>query len=719
MKITSNKIIINKLERSKISEDFSIIKIFSSYNNQTNQQKRKFYDLFKKSFEETDLNAYSVMFGNDEDAFVLFKKDKVDEDGIEKYINNQKNLELKKNKIDIHSELEISDEKLLQLLANALPNDRSFEENTFNNISGKLLVQNSSSYGKGKVTMYVISFDLLDKITKDIALNIEGITFYTIEKCKKNPQYTEKISEKATYVVDENTMKFRKFLKEDYGNYKESEKYIDMRPFKYQKNSSISKFVSVENYEKFHNSKCGMLYTFMDEFNSINQKYLQIELDSKLSEYEELDKKLAFSTIEKLYPKLNELGINVEDTIGTINSELVLNFFIKSCKELGVNNISFNNENAQLKLKMIHSPEFYKKEDVIDQHEKSTSTQHLCIESFEKEKRLNGGEFEKIITDLDGNVVKKVLFEFGIKNDIKNKKIDMFSFKDFESEIKYVIQQYDRLVKKIFYYEIVVQKNGDFQYSKIGPNEIEKYKEYRGIFFRCTKNFKSKKKVEIIIFYKEYTFFLIDTGEKVIPNDLNKIEFRLKNNCPTRIIEKDNLLGYLEEFKKIYKDKYNSEIEELVKKVKNYGPYYIEYQNIMNSQTHRNKNYRKPMVHSRGEFAKNLNEFLIDNGIVLNPAVRSSTNGLMTPLTNFHVLKKNSNEYYYYVASKKNLKKEYANANHIRKIIVEEKTGKQLSEQVIDQLLKQFTVDFVKNEEYTVTPFINKYIRDCMELFSK
>ena len=715
MKITTNKIRIQKLDRSKINNSFTVIKIFTIKNYEKKEERKEFYEKFKKSLEEASIKTNSVLFENNGGAFVLFKKNGVDNEGVDNFILNQQDCQLRKKYIDINSCSEIRDEDLLQLLANALPNETSIKENVFNNISGKLLVQNNQSMGKNKTTMYNITFDLLDDLNKEIALNISGVTFYSLEKCKKNPQFKDKISDKATYIVDKDTFKFRKFLKDDFRKYKESEKFIDMRPFKYQKNPTIAKFLSIEDYKRFHNSKCGMLYTFLNDFNSIYKDYLHIELDTGLTECEELTQIHSFSTVESLYPKLNMLGINVEDTVKTSNSDIVLQFITSTCIKLGIDNISMNNEGAKLKIKMIHVPEFYKKEDIVDQHEKSSSVQHVCIESFERsEEDFNENDIHKF----DENIVKKILYEFGVKIDIENKKIDMFSFENYESDIKFVIKKYDKLKKKYIYYQIIVHPSGCFEYGNLESNLSEEYREYQKIFYKFSQKFTYRKKIEMVIFYNGYTIYFVDTGIKVFPNDLDQIEIRLKNYRSTRTVEKNVLLDYLEQFKILYKDKYDSKIDELICKVNEQDIYYLQYQDIMNSQTSRNKHYRKPMITTKGRFSQDLNEFLIQKGIVLNPAIRAFNNEFLNSFSKLHVLKSSSKNYYYYVASNNSLKKNYSKSNHIREIVIEGIDDIPPSDDLIYKLINQLTIDFVKNNEYSVTSFMNKYLHDCIELLS-
>ena len=84
----------------------------------------------------------------------------------------------------------------------------------------------------------------------------------------------------------------------------------------------------------------------------------------------------------------------------------------------------------------------------------------------------------------------------------------------------------------------------------------------------------------------------------------------------------------------------------------------------------------------------------------------------MKNLQNINVIK-DGDGLYYYVGKKKSMKFDLNAACHIRKMIL---LDGDFDEAFNNFILEQLRVDLVRNEEYTVLPFIRKYINEFNKL---
>lgn len=96
-------------------------------------------------------------------------------------------------------------------------------------------------------------------------------------------------------------------------------------------------------------------------------------------------------------------------------------------------------------------------------------------------------------------------------------------------------------------------------------------------------------------------------------------------------------------------------------------------------------------------------------GLVLNPCLKSD---VVKDFQNINVIK-DGDGLYYYVGKRKGMKFDLNTACHIRKMILLEGD---FDEAFNNFILEQLRVDFVRNEEYTVLPFIRKYINEFNKL---
>ena len=98
--------------------------------------------------------------------------------------------------------------------------------------------------------------------------------------------------------------------------------------------------------------------------------------------------------------------------------------------------------------------------------------------------------------------------------------------------------------------------------------------------------------------------------------------------------------------------------------------------------------------------------------IVLNPCLKSD---VVNVFQHIYILKdeEDPNKLYYYVGKKEPMKFTLVNACHIRRITVLEGA---LDDDFKKFIFDQLSVNFIRNNDYTVVPFLRKYIEEFKRL---
>ena len=726
MTATTNKITIEYLNRKKIEKDYYIFKVFSeSTKTETKDEKNLFYKNFKEFLGENKFKSQSVVYKYPQSAYVFFKKDNFNFELFQNVLNKgfEGNI-LKFIDVDIQNEKYIEDLDLLQLLANAIPNEINEEEDVYNNITGSLFVLNNKSFPiKGKVfTAYEIQFQKLKRYEKEYVLNLKTASFFPLNMFLSKEEKID-LKHKAIYIIDKDTNDFRKLLPKEKEKYDNDQKYIHQSPFK-TKNKNVAKWIDLKNHSTFINSKCGMLYKFVKEFNEIFGKYAKISLYELPETYSErkINQKNGITTKNYCIKKLNGLGINIIDTIQNDNSNSILKLVEDGFKQMNVYDIGKNKLDGQLVLKLIHDIDYYKGSEK-DAHEKLLNTQHFCYETFLDSEK-------EVVKEIDKNIILKMLFELVVKNDISKNKISLYSFENFKECVKYV-SRHKRMKSndtEFYFLEMLIQPDGTFTFSKIVKND-KKWKEYSKIFSDFHSEYTYLEKIELYCEYMNFKALFIDTGTVVLPNNMEKINARLSKYGKEKMITKNKLINLICKFKEYIKNTESAESEKILKdidesliKIRHSNKQLFQYSEVIRNGTKSKNEFGyeenirdEPLINLRTMYGKRLNHYLIQNeNIVLNPALKNKQDDFFSVMRSIHVIEKNENEYLYWVASKQAMKQAVTKSNHIRKLMIIDDEGNGINkDEFVTNLFDQLLVDFVKNNEFTVVSFVNKYMRDC------
>lgn len=166
---------------------------------------------------------------------------------------------------------------------------------------------------------------------------------------------------------------------------------------------------------------------------------------------------------------------------------------------------------------------------------------------------------------------------------------------------------------------------------------------------------------------------------------------------PERTLEKSVIVQALTEFKLInnmYKDEITSALESIEGMGEN-----IPIKDI------------KVLFNMKSSLGQKLNQFLVENyRIIFYPAIRNSTYGEKYSATYYQGIRyykdDEINTLKYYVGTNSALKEDLAKGILIREII---STGEEVN---CEEILSMMTVEFVRSKQYTVIPFIYKYLRE-------
>lgn len=146
----------------------------------------------------------------------------------------------------------------------------------------------------------------------------------------------------------------------------------------------------------------------------------------------------------------------------------------------------------------------------------------------------------------------------------------------------------------------------------------------------------------------------------------------------------------------------------------------LEWKNKVNAETEMiTKQTLKKILNMRTGIASKLNRFLHEKyGVWIDGELRKGELEAIYQIGNLLDIKYeyNENDYLYgrtfvYYVGAKSKKREYPNACCMRKVI---SLGEELE---YEELLPLMTVEFVRNNQYTVLPFPFKYLREYIEQF--
>ena len=682
--IITNKLRVD-INNENIDRDFDIYRVSKSGSG--NLDKTNILDIPVQYFK-----AKSVVYTWGRNCFVLFNKGKVDHEELKKVIQ-QEHPECIVEKLDILDreklkEIYFGEELLIQLLLNSIrvPNTERF---TYNNLSGKLFYMFPEWRDVDKKTGEIKMIYALEvKVTKEMCLQLSVKT------------YSKNKSEKCTsaaYMFDKSTGYFRRVLKSD--ECPNDQKYIFRN---YSSNHNTVEYLNFSSYDTYTRCKVGVFTRVMNDIERYLGEYLKVA-NYMYEDYDGFDIKtdgiLGFENKDYTMLLKNK-GVTIVDEVQEVASR---NLMIEIQRDLNkYYNIDIKNSNKlneeTYNLRIIHNSKYYEQnkqeEDPYKMNLDNHIVQHVTMEDFSLEDKKESPSLKKIIQEVI------------IKGDIKDRKISIANWSKclFETTWTFVIREKywvdNKKTPNFRYYRMKVDTDGTFDLDSFNDEEMIDNQEIIAIEFAYKNNEKDYLDQEIEgLLYRSIDNIqvVIKTPFSTMPN-YKKLENALRLTQGDKVVDIDEITNGI----MIFKDNYEEYIEYadmLVHKLQGQSKY------IKQSELLKLMEFRKYKKASKA-----LNRFIHENlGIWISPEIRDSAfeeDFNLGSICDIKYFYQESQLYYFVGTKRRSLNQSVHNASTVRKVIA---LGGHIE---FDKLMQLMAVEFVRNGQYTVTPFPYKYLRE-------
>ena len=709
-----------KINRKKVDRTFTIFRIGTENSFFEN-------NVLDVSSEKFKAQSVAYYYGNK--WFAIFKKNEVSLEDFKNSIQKEDESAYV-NEIDLFNPDEKSNENiqdvaLAQLLVNTLKN-RDNDSFRYNNLTGKFFHKLQSTFSKKSFKMINLRFYTHDK---RIALSADTKTFSNYKELsyRKNA--------KPRYVVDKKTSEIRKALKSDFKVYN-----IFYDEGAISKKGKKTDFLNFASNEKFYESKSGVIAAFFRDIKECLNDFIRISL-IPITKYNGYDNQRVDYENKCYKSFLEKKGICVVNTdpenTTAMQMEKSMSDFLKS--EYGLSEVYSKRENGKYVIEIIHDKgsDFYATNDEAvqpfmfeemnkpqDQHNLFTEReiiQHITIENSAE--KLDGDEKE--------DVMCKIIQELIVKGDLFDRKISLVNWNE-PKEWTFVRCGNGRGKKpySFVYYKMTVSKTGEINFEEFDAKNYPQTEEWTcldKIFRNYNKdNQKKKSSIECVVYNSlDEINVVYQTLQYTLP-DVDELSKKLGLSDSNRVINKNELLEYLDEFLNlhVFDGEKKDTLNQFKMHITAYVSQQIPYKNIFLYENDGKKNsyMRKAVV---ADFVKWVSDTKKDdegNVILLHPQLKNVEN----LSRNFSsVLGVKSTEldgvFKYFVGKKKNaLQTSLPCSCRIRDVIPWNKDDVNPGGEILfNELSHMFTVEFVRNGQYTVVPFPIKYLNEYIRFREK
>ena len=738
--ILTNKLKVS-LDYDAISSDFDL---YIVTKDSAKLERTNVLDIPVNKFK-----ALSVQYSFGKQAFVLFKKNSVDEFAFRDCLNSE--FEDKDVKVYHITPNDLNDEEfreknfflhdrlLVQLLLNSLMNVKT-DSLTYNNLTGKLFYSNGDMVLRDKETKEINFMSFLEiRLDPGMCLNLSVKTF---KREDLENVYAQKDSKsKRIYVLDDKTGKLRKKLKTD------DQQTVFIEGSLQKKHMSVD-FLNIESYKKFQKSKLGVMGRFIKDVKETLGRYLTIEFSvvEESTPYEISKKEKKDITDKDIGAFLEERGVNIVDENHSEKSHIITEKLKEELSRFyGITPSEGSLSRDKYNIRIIHEQEYYEKNKLHDLHQDILSgylVQHMTEEGefFEKEKsdkkkshEEDSGENsdEKITEGKDSPkrnaptpAVHKVVQELIIKEDVANEQISIYDWSGLDSDkewtfitrikIKNVngdlhVNAANQNTYDFYSYQVLrIDMDGKLIFSAFDDKSSTKTELQNKICFAFddfSHRYHSWGTVEALVFSDENNIHaIIATNERTLPS-IDMIAKGLKETDGKRRVPCEDITDGINTFVELNKlsEDEASIFKELRTKLEESPTGEITMSEIrkalgmgkrmsktFNRFMHENYNIWISAEMKDQEFN---DDFMLDNLLNIKYYYQVDPDG--TP------------SFYYYVGTKRgSLQRSVHNACVIRKVV------SQTGELEFTELLPLMVVEFVRDKQYTVLPFPFKYLRE-------
>jgi hypothetical protein len=590
----------------------------------------------------------------------------------------------------------IPEYQLAQLLINSIGNPK-LKARQFNNITGALYLINPSSFviKSNSQSSYIKQIPSIKfGISKDGFLTIK-VTTFTNTKEKKHLKFDKKRFEeysKYELVAATNTMRR---VKEEVSN-----NTFIIKQFSGKKNNVD--FLDFSNYDRFINTKVGIIYNFLILVNKKLKEYISLEFKEFVPSQTVSFVENPYSSSTNFTTQIKHNKFNIIDLVNTLVSQetlkeikafLVANYGVKITQ-------TDKPDVSTLNFVLIHNKDYFKDCPLEDQYglynRKNHIIQHITYEDlFQNNKSVLSSRK----SDGKSSIINVLIKELLIKHDIKRNIISIVDWSAFKFSHKWIFGL--KKDNKIYFMEI--ESNGNFKFRILDSFhnifDNSEYQSYINLML-LGNNGKENHRIEGFIKAPSGAInFIEKTDSFTIPNIIS-IGSRLEEEAKEEYINLNQITNALKEALNLY-PQYEDAIVSL-----------------QNNLTYSQQFSKRELINlfSNRLLLKIFSEILYNQtGIRLKNYFRDSLNkyevlGSQLSINYREIIDKQ--EALFFVGSKdKAIGTTFNRAATIRKVVASE--GSTL---FFNELLPLMNVDFVRNEELTVLPFPFKYIREFINI---
>lgn len=722
-----------KLNRTNIERDFIIYQIGTT---------NSFFSTNVLDIASKELKAFSVAYYRNSRWFALFLRGKDNFEEFKKEVQNKDSSAtitiVNPLSTDFESNYAIKDVELTQLIVNTLKNNQTF---AYNNVTGAL-------YYKPDIVLDTTSFELLNlrfftPSNNSIALSAD---FESFTEYKTLVEFKTKC--KRTHVFDKTTGEFRKVLQSDFDYNKENPKnrYVFfMAGVISKKGKRKHQFLNFNTYQQFITSKSGLIAQFFDDVKNHLSEYIQIKQDPILNYISYDNPKVDYENTDYVsYFAAKDRGFSVVDTVKTTESADLQKSIINQLKEeYKINEIKTERFSNNYVIEIIHDKDsgYYdtNKEDASqflfpellkpDQHNLFTEEdiiQHVTVENFKLEK--TSSEYDerknKKINKLNHDMMKNVIQELIIKGDIYDRCISIVNWNE-PKEWNFVCcgtgkWNNEKKLREYVYYKANIKTDGSIILSAFDSRKFPEDEEWEVIdkifrFYNKKSNLKYHP-VECIIYNDINNINVIyKTKQFTLPN-LEKLSSDLSLSNKNKEVPKTVLSKLINNFENEIGLQTEAEIKEISRIKKNLNAE-VSDKIILESLL---KDVRIQSIGRLLDFFEDQEN--VDFQFLLHARPKAGDNIYenFSSLLGLKLAKING-IYEYFVGKKKGaLQFSLPSSCVIRSVTPWIDGDIDVNGDIfLDEFAHMLTVEFVRNGQFTVTPFPMKFLNEYKKIFEK
>lgn len=651
-----------KIRTNKISFKLNVEKILSLFDVFYIRYKGQVFDKNILDMDvEPEHKARSVVYVYGKNAFMLYDKNQITADELHEILNQDYSVPV----VDVYHQKDFDEDfkqrTLFRLLMNGLHNNYS-KAVMYNNLTGRLYYFDKQwRYKKGEFDrIWCLNITLNDDYT--ITVTVE--TYMSV----KDGYYQN--NDGVKLVFDERTSQLRKLTKAD----KKTNIYIKQSIGWHSQVKALD-FSNKFNYEK---SKYGVLQQFKKDMENAYPELVVFDW----TEYDASDKTMSDYEIQAVEERdykdrYNSKGLNIINTLGedgiSLLSQLENRLTSKDIKFA----VSDEVDSSKFNFVLIKDKEAYADGEDPYQNTKDFYVQHIT---------------DREITDETINVV---LSEAIIKDDIKNGHIDIADWTsyDFSDDIYFAKRN-----KNNVYYVIKVKSDGTLEWRKFDiPNTFEEI-AVSSSFLKKDNSGRVDSAIEMLMWTDHEDMYAFKKSNEILLPEMTELDRVVRQINTKKKYTSGELLTLIESAD--CSKEYISQLRETLKEK--------EYFSLAELRT---------IIKGRTTEGSTMRNHLAEYGFVLRVSKgKDSGNGLI----NFSGVKcfmepDNESICKYYVGKRNGIPNYHIEKSVLIRSVVR-LNDSPVEMDFIEKVLRLPQVTFVKSGQYSVLPFLHKFLTEYMEV---